>query len=308
MKLESGEAQAVTGADIGVEVLDTDLDAVGLLEQVDEPAVEPKKAEPKVDEPVSGDDDVSDDDLEAAEEADKAGDKADDEREDIPADVQEKIDRRIGKEVRKRKELEERLAVRDAEVERLRTLEAEVGSLREQASSALPVHSAYVSAEDRKLFAEADSVEREKSWLMKHIDGFEADDPAKSLSAEQVRERLSRVDMRLGVVERANSRYEALRKDMIGDIERFRGLRAGYETVDALEADLRLAQAVRKKRTAVAAKAKGSSEQAEPVAASGSSRALMGRASAESGDKKGFNARRFLSSEMTTEDLVASGF
>jgi hypothetical protein len=256
------------------------------------------------------DDDVTADDLAVLDEVkdETVPDEKADEKEITP-EVQKIIDKRIGKEVRKTKELREELSKRDAEIERLKSVEQEAVGLRAKAQQAIPVHSSYLTSEDLQLFKKADEVEQAKSFYMRNIDGYEDEkNPANSLSAERVRERLSRVDMQLGVVEQANKRYAELQKAMTSDLESWKRVTADYESEDALVADLKLAQRIRSKREEVAKKAKESDKNTPLPGSQGGEHSASVPVAAQNSTTQGFDGRRFTGTGRTIMDVVKSGF
>jgi len=313
MRIQNGEAQPEMSAEeVNPDAL-LDADAVALLEDddVDEEALSAVPGDEKP-EAVDSDDEISDTDLKAAEEheqeeeAEKA--EKDDKADKFTPEMQAAFDKRVGKEVRKTKELQERLAAVESDLQAARASSAEVESLREQANSRVPLHSSYLTKDDQQLFKNAHSIEQEKTWLMEHIDGYDDDThPDKSMSASAVRSRLSKVDLRLGTVQQANDRYAVLQRKMASDIETWNKLVSGYDTSDSLMADLNLAKAIRAKRSKV--KENLSDKKPVPNTPTESTKAAVARA-AEPGSSetsRGFNGRKFMHSDMTTESLVESG-
>ncbi len=110
------------------------------------------------------------------------------------------------------------------------------------------------------------------------------------------------------LIQKANDVYRAAYQRQIDDIGTMAELRGQYDgDMDRLRSDLDLARAVRKRRAEVRAATEANSAKKNdgPLP---ETKPATATTNSEPKNKQGFNASRYAKSEMTEEDLVASGF
>jgi len=176
----------------------------------------------------------------------------------------EKIERRISELTAARKTAEEKATA------------AEQKALELEAAAGVKVglHPSYVTADEARLLQEADALERREEELLANFEGLEHEDPAKSMTAEQVRREYARVRRESAVkVAAANAVYTRALEQQQADMKAGRELRLRRE-------GLKKAPATLQKRTI------------QPPAAP--ARGLAGTPPVSSGKSRGLDEGRFV--------------
>jgi hypothetical protein len=186
---------------------------------------------------------------------------------------QEVFNERVGKEVEKTRKAQERSQELEAEVAKLKETQ---GADALEIARATKLHPSYLTKEEAEAIKSANDLEAEETWLRKHAaNGYEAKDPAKSKTPEEIVERLGEVQTALRRLSpKADALYEARLKEQLADME--------------------LGRKIRLERAAAAQKAKAAGSAKAPVAATAGGGGGTGtRPIAERAEKRGQSVDRF---------------
>lgn len=178
-------------------------------ESVVEPEEDAEESEESDGEALESDEDAEEDDAEEDDSDEEAGK---DEHEALPPEVQKALDKRIGKEVRKRKELEEQMALRDS---RIADLEAELDAAKSGGSVPVPadVHPLMLVDSEADVQAFVKKTDEMLDWLEDHRDeGYEPEE-GEGYTPAQIRKRIREIEReRASVVPAAKDRLTTLSK------------------------------------------------------------------------------------------------